>query len=291
MKAFIFPGQASQFPGMGKNIYEQFSSSHVFFEEASDILGFDIKQIMFQGAASELKQTEVTQPAVFLYSYLTYAMEPDRPKPGAMAGHSLGEYTALVASGALSFSDGLKLVKTRANAMQKACDAEESTMAAIVGLENKVIESICQNINEPVIAANFNCPGQVVISGSKKGIDQAIDELKKAGAKRAIPLAVSGAFHSSFMKPAENELAKEIQSISFSDPVCPIYQNVDAKAHSVATEIKQNLIFQLTSPVLWTQTMEQMMADGVDEFIECGGKVLSGFVKRVDRGFPTRQIT
>lgn len=291
MKAFVFPGQASQFPGMGKNIYVQYSDSHPFFEEANEILGFDIKKIMFEGTAEELKQTDVTQPAVFLYSYLAYATKEDKPVAGAMAGHSLGEFTALVASGALTFSDGLRLVKSRANAMQKACEVEQSTMAAIVGLEDDVVRKICQDIPESVIAANFNCPGQVVISGSQAGVEKAMEKLKSEGAKRALPLAVGGAFHSKFMKPAEDELREQIESTPFSVPSCPIYQNVDARPHTGPEEIQLNLISQLTSPVLWTQTMEHMIQDGVDEFIECGGKVLSGFVKRVDRRFPTQQIT
>src|SRR6056297_889788 len=291
MKAFVFPGQASQFPGMGKNIYDQYSDSHAFFEEANDILGFDIKKIMFEGSTDELKQTDVTQPAVFLYSYLSYAMKEGKPKPGAMAGHSLGEITALVASGALTFNDGLRLVKSRANAMQKACELENSSMAAIVGLSDEAVRKVCHDIRKSVIAANFNCPGQVVISGSQVGVEIAIEKLKSEGAKRALPLAVGGAFHSRFMKPAEDDLREKIKSTSFSAPSCPIYQNVDAKPHIDPEEIQDNLISQLTSPVLWTQTMEQMISDGVDEFIECGGKVLSGFVKRVDRKFPTQQIT
>jgi len=290
MKAFIFPGQGSQFPGMGKNIYDQYAESHPYFEEANEILGFNIQNIMFEGSKEDLKRTAVTQPAVFLYSYLSYVTMPDRPLPGAMAGHSLGELTALVSAEVLSFSDGLDLVKSRANAMQKACEAKKSTMAAIVGLEDQKVRSICSDINDDVVAANFNCPGQVVISGSESGVQLAMEKLKSEGAKRALPLAVGGAFHSAFMSPAEEELKEKIQSISFSIPSCPIYQNVDAKPHEIPQKIQENLISQLTSPVLWTQTMNHMLSDGIDDFIEFGGKVLSGFVKRVDRQIPTLQI-
>ena len=290
MKAYIFPGQASQFPGMGKDIFERFSASHAYFDLANEILGFNLKDIMFEGSASDLKETAVTQPAVFLYSYLAFLMTEDKPTPGAMAGHSLGEITALVASGVLSYENGLKLVKNRAEAMQKACEVQDSTMAAVLGLSENEVREVCANIDDEVVPANFNCPGQIVISGSLEGIDVAIEELKKTGAKRALPIAVGGAFHSKFMKPAEDQLKKSINGISFSKPLCPIYQNVDAKPHTDPNKIKENLILQLTAPVLWTQTMESMIDDGVDEFIECGGKVLSGFVKRVDRRFPTRQL-
>lgn len=290
MKAFVFPGQASQFPGMGKNIYDQYSNSHAYFEKANDILGFNLTELMFLGTASDLKETAVTQPAVFLYSYLAFLMNENKPTPGTMAGHSLGEITALVASRVLSYEEGLGLVKHRAEAMQKACEVEDSTMAAVLGLSENEVRKVCANIDEDVVPANYNCPGQIVISGSRKGIDQAIQELKNTGAKRALPIAVGGAFHSKFMKPAEDQLMDSINDISFSKPICPIYQNVDAKPHTDPKQIKENLILQLTSPVLWTQTMENMITDGVDEFIECGGKVLSGFVKRVDRRFPTRQL-
>jgi [acyl-carrier-protein] S-malonyltransferase len=290
MKAYVFPGQASQFKCMGKDLFRDFPQSRDYFDLANQVMGFDLKNIMFEGSDEELKETLVTQPSVFLYSYLSYIVKDDLPKAGCMAGHSLGEITALVASEALSFSDGIRLVKARAEAMQKACELQKGTMAAIVGLDNEVVNEICESINDIVVAANFNCPGQVVISGSDPGINAAIIHLKEAGAKRAIPLAVGGAFHSELMKPAEDELAKVIREINFSSPKCPIYQNVDAKPHNRPEEIQSNLVAQLTSPVLWTQTMNQMMEDGVDEFIECGGKVLSGFVKRVNRRFPTRQI-
>lgn len=290
MKAYVFPGQASQFPGMGKEIYSEYPQSHDYFERANQVMGFDLMRVMFEGSDEDLKETLVTQPSVFLYSYLSYITKDNIPESGCMAGHSLGEITALVAAEALSFYDGIRLVKARAEAMQKACDLENSTMAAIVGLKDEEVKDICESIDDIVVAANYNCPGQVVISGTESGIEKAIDQLKKAGAKRAIPLAVGGAFHSELMKPAEDELAKVISEVDFSRPKCPIYQNVDAKPHINPEEIQSNLIAQLTSPVLWTQTMNQMIEDGVDEFIECGGKVLSGFVKRVDRSFPTRQL-
>ncbi|MEL6942530.1 MAG: ACP S-malonyltransferase [Bacteroidota bacterium] len=293
MKAYVFPGQASQFEGMGKDMYESSTLAKSLFEQANELLGFSITEVMFEGSAEQLKETKITQPAVFLHSVIKAKMAGDEFQPAVVAGHSLGELSALVANNCLSFEDGLLLVNQRALAMQKACEMEESTMAAIVGLEDEAVEQICDSITEEVVvAANYNCPGQLVISGSVKGINLAVDKLKEAGAKRAIVLAVGGAFHSPLMQPAKEELQAAIENTNFSTPSCPIYQNVSAQASSDPEEIQKNLIAQLTSPVRWTQTMRNMIADGVTEFIEVGGtgKVIQGFVKRIDRRFPTSSL-
>lgn len=283
MKAYVFPGQGSQFVGMGKDLYEQHEAAKQLFDQANEILGFNITEIMFSGTDEELKQTRVTQPAIFLHSVAQAAVAKDFA-PDMVAGHSLGEFSALVASKVLSFEDGLRLVYKRAMAMQAACEANPSTMAAILGLEDAKVEEVCASIDEVVVAANYNCPGQLVISGSNKGIEIACEKMKEAGAKRALPLPVGGAFHSPLMKPAEVELAKAIEETTFSEGICPIYQNVDAQPHTDPQEIKQNLISQLTAPVRWTQSVQQMVADGATHFVECGpGKVLQGLVKKIER--------
>lgn len=283
MVAFIFPGQGSQFPGMAKDLYEKFDSAKSFFEEANEILGFDISSIMFEGSQEELTQTKVTQPAIYLHSVLVSQLMDDL-KPDMVAGHSLGEFSALVAAKALSWQDGLKLVSKRAMAMQKACEIAESTMAAVLGLDDQVIIDICNKTKGEVVAANFNCPGQVVISGSKQGILQVGEELSAAGAKRVLPLPVGGGFHSPFMEPARLELAEAIESTQISQPICPIVQNVNAIAVRDPEEIKKNLIAQLTGAVKWTQSVETMIREGINEFVECGpGKVLQGLVKKVNR--------
>ncbi|MEJ8755796.1 ACP S-malonyltransferase [Pontibacter sp. H259] len=282
-KAYVFPGQGSQFVGMGKDLYEQHTEAKQLFDKANEILGFNITEIMFNGTDEELKQTKVTQPAIFLHSVAQAAVAKDFA-PDMVAGHSLGEFSALVASKVLSFEDGLRLVSKRALAMQAACEANPSTMAAILGLEDEKVEEICAAIDEVVVAANYNCPGQLVISGSNKGIEIACEKMKEAGAKRALPLPVGGAFHSPLMKPAEEELAKAINETTFSKGICAVYQNVDALPHTDPTEIKENLIKQLTAPVRWTQSVQQMVADGATHFIECGpGKVLQGLVKKIER--------
>ncbi|MCJ8164954.1 ACP S-malonyltransferase [Pontibacter sp. E15-1] len=282
-KAYIFPGQGSQFVGMGKDLYTQHEEVKQLFDKANEILGFNITEIMFSGTDEELKQTKVTQPAIFLHSVAQAAVAKDFA-PDMVAGHSLGEFSALVASKVLSFEDGLRLVSKRALAMQAACEANPSTMAAILGLEDAKVEEVCASIDEVVVAANYNCPGQLVISGSNKGIEIACEKMKEAGAKRALPLPVGGAFHSPLMKPAEEELAKAIEETTFSAGICPIYQNVDALPHTDPSEIKQNLIRQLTAPVRWTQSVQQMLADGATHFVECGpGKVLQGLVKKIER--------
>lgn len=283
-KAYVFPGQGSQFVGMGKDLYEQHEVARQLFEQANEILGFNITEIMFNGTDEELKQTRVTQPAIFLHSVAQADVAQDF-NPDMVAGHSLGEFSALVASKVLSFEDGLRLVYKRAMAMQAACEANPSTMAAILGLDDAKVEEVCASIEgEVVVAANYNCPGQLVISGSNKGIEIACEKMKEAGAKRALPLPVGGAFHSPLMKPAEVELAKAINETTFSQGICPIYQNVDAMPHTDPEEIKQNLISQLTAPVRWTQSVQQMVTDGATHFVECGpGKVLQGLVKKIER--------
>ncbi len=285
MKAYVFPGQSAQFEGMGKDMYESSEIAKNLFEKANDILGYRISDVMFEGSAEDLKQTKITQPAVFLHSIIKAKMAGDDFQPNAVAGHSLGEFSALVASGAMNFEDGLLLVKQRAMAMQKACEATPSTMAAIVGLEDEVIEKICNEIDDIVIPANYNSPGQLVISGSVPGIEKAVEKMKEAGAKRAIILQVGGAFHSPLMEPALNELGQAIVNTEFKIPICPIYQNVNALPEKDPEMIKYNLIAQLTSPVRWTQLVQNMIKDGVDSFVEVGGngKVLRGLIRRIDR--------
>jgi len=285
MKAYVFPGQGAQFTGMGKDLYDQSPLAHDLFEKANDILGFRITDIMFTGTAEDLRQTKVTQPAIFLHSVLLAKTLGADFKPEMVAGHSLGEFSALVAAGALSFEDGLKLVYQRALAMQKACEARPSTMAAILGLPDETIEEVCASItDEVVVPANYNCPGQVVISGSNEGIDLACEKLTAAGAKRALKLSVGGAFHSPLMEPARLELAAAIEATPFTAPVCPIYQNVNAKPQTDPTIIKANLVDQLTSPVRWTQSVLAMVADGADAFTELGpGAVLQGLIKKISK--------
>lgn len=287
MKAFVFPGQGSQFVGMGKDLYENNELAKKLFDEADEILGFKITDIMFAGTDEQLKETKVTQPAVFLHSVISALCLGDDFAPDMVAGHSLGEFSALVASGALKFADGLKLVAARANAMQKACEKNPGTMAAIIALPDEKVEEVCQEVSKEgnvVVAANYNCPGQLVISGSKDGIKQACEKLKAAGAKRALPLKVGGAFHSPLMQPAKDELQAAIESTEFSTPKCPVYQNVDAKPHTNPDEIKANLIAQLTSPVRWTKSVQNMIADGATDFTECGpGKALQGMIGRIDK--------
>ena len=288
MKAYVFPGQGAQFSGMGQDLHEKSALARDMFAKANDILGFDIAKIMFQGTDEELKQTKVTQPAIFLHSTILAACLGDEFTPDMVAGHSLGEISALVASKALSFEDGLKLVSERALAMQDACEAVPSTMAAILGLEDKVVEDICASIEGVVVAANYNCPGQLVISGEISAVNDACAKLTEAGAKRAMVLQVGGAFHSPLMEPARERLAAAIEATTFHAPICPIYQNTTAVATSDPATIKENLLIQLTSPVRWTQTMQQMIKDGGREVVEVGpGKVLQGLFKKVDRAFPT----
>lgn len=282
MKAYVFPGQGAQFVGMGKDLYENFPQAKEMFEKANEILGYRITDLMFAGTDEDLRQTKVTQPAIFLHSVILAATLGENFKPDMVAGHSLGEFSALVASKALSFEDGLRLVYARAMAMQKACEAEPSTMAAILGLEDARVEEVLEGIDEIVVPANYNSPGQLVISGSFKGIEIACEKLKEAGAKRALPLKVGGAFHSPLMEPARVELAAAIESTDFKTPVCPIYQNVNAKPFTDPADIKANLVAQLTSPVRWTQTVQNMVADGADNFVEVGpGTVLQGLVKKI----------
>lgn len=288
MKAYVFPGQGAQFPGMGKDLYESSDIAKALFQQANDILGFNIQQIMFEGTEEELKQTKVTQPAIFLHSTILAACLGDSFQPDMVAGHSLGEISALVANKTLSFEDGLRLVSKRALAMQEACEREPSTMAAILGLEDHVVEEICATIDGVVVPANYNCPGQLVISGSVPAVEAACAKLTEAGAKRALILPVGGAFHSPLMEPAREELAAAIKATTFHAPICPVYQNVTASGVTDPVAIQENLVAQLTAPVRWTQTMNQMIADGCAEVIEVGpGKVLQGLFKKVDRAFPT----
>jgi [acyl-carrier-protein] S-malonyltransferase len=285
MKAFVFPGQGAQFTGMGKDLYENSALAKELFEKANEILGYRITDIMFEGSDEDLRQTKVTQPAVFLHSVISAIALGEEFTPDVVAGHSLGELSALTAAGALTFEDGLRLVSARAFAMQKACEAAPSTMAAIIALPDEKVESICAEITAGgnlVVAANYNCPGQIVISGTNEGVSLACESLKAAGAKRALPLSVGGAFHSPLMQPAKEELEAAILATTFSAPRCPVYQNVDAKPHTDPEEIKSNLIAQRTSPVLWTASVQNMLADGVSEFTECGpGNVLQGLIKKI----------
>ena len=294
MKAFVFPGQGAQFVGMGKDLYESNALAKELFDKADEILGFKITDIMFAGTDEQLKETKVTQPAVFLHSVIQALCLGEAFNPDMVAGHSLGEFSALVASGALSFEDGLKLVAARANAMQKACEANPGTMAAIIGLTDEKVEEVCASVSTDdniVVAANYNCPGQLVISGNIDAVNKACEKMKEAGAKRALPLKVGGAFHSPLMQPAKDELQTAIEKTTISAPKCPVYQNVDAKPHTDAAEIKANLIAQLTSPVRWTKSVQNMIADGADNFTECGpGKALQGMIGRIDKAVSAHGI-
>ena len=292
MKAYIFPGQGAQFVGMGKDLYERSEEARQLFEKANEILGFRITDIMFSGTDEDLKQTKVTQPAIFLHSVILAKVLGDDFKPEMAAGHSLGEFSALVSAGALSFEDGLRLVAARANAMQKACEIQPSTMAAILGLDDFTVEDVCHELTDVVVPANYNCPGQLVISGTIAGIDAACEKLTAAGAKRALKLNVGGAFHSPLMEAARVELEHAIVHTEIKEPVCPIYQNIDAKPYTDPEKIKHNLIAQLTGPVRWTQTVQHMLEDGATSFTEVGpGNVLQGLVKKVDRAVPTSSAT
>jgi [acyl-carrier-protein] S-malonyltransferase len=292
MKAYIFPGQGAQFVGMGKDLYDNHDEARQLFEQANTILGFRITDIMFSGTDEELKQTNVTQPAIFLHSVILAKVSGDQFKPEMVAGHSLGEFSALVSAGAMSFEDGLKLVAARANAMQKACEIQPSTMAAILGLDDFTVEDICEQVSEVVVPANYNCPGQLVISGTIAGVELACEKMKAAGAKRALVLNVGGAFHSPLMEAARVELEHAIVNTNIQEPVCPIYQNIDAKPYTDAALIKKNLIAQLTGPVRWTQTVLHMLEDGATSFTEVGpGNVLQGLVKKTDRAAVTASLT
>lgn len=289
MKAYIFPGQGAQFRGMGQDLYNNSSQAKELFERANEVLGFSITEVMFNGSDEDLKETKVTQPAIFLHSVILSQLLGDAFKPDMVAGHSLGEFSALVANGVLNFEDGLRLVSKRALAMQKACEMVDSTMAAVLGMEDHLVESICAGIDGIVVAANYNCPGQLVISGETLAVEKACEELKAGGAKRALLLPVGGAFHSPLMEPAREELAAAIEATEFKTPLCPIYQNVTTFAVTDPAEIRENLIFQLTAPVKWTQSVQNMIADGAAEFIEVGpGKVLQGLVKKIDRSAEVR---
>jgi [acyl-carrier-protein] S-malonyltransferase len=292
MKAYVFPGQGAQFPGMGKDLYDKSDAARKLFESANDILGFRITDLMFTGTDEDLKQTRVTQPAIFLHSVILATLLGDNFKPQMAAGHSLGEFSALTACGTLSFEDGLTLVSKRAAAMQKACELKPSTMAAILGLDDSIVEEVCSTINDIVVPANYNSPGQIVISGTNEGIDKAIETLKEKGAKRALKLAVGGAFHSPLMEPARAELEMAINATSFNSPLCPVYQNVNAMPSTDPSVIKANLVAQLTSPVKWTQTVINMIANGAASFTEVGpGSVLQGLVKKVNRDIPTEGVS
>lgn len=292
MNAYIFPGQGAQFVGMGLDLYEKYPVAQEMFEEANSILGFSITDIMFQGTVEQLKETKVTQPAIFLHSVILSKVMGDSFKPDMVAGHSLGEFSALVANGTLNFKDALQLVSQRALAMQKACELQPSTMAAVLGLEDKVVEDICSQMEGIVVPANYNCPGQLVISGEVSVIEAACEKMKEAGARRALVLPVGGAFHSPLMEPAREELAAAIEETQFNEPVCPVYQNVTTTAVMGSKEIKENLIAQLTAPVKWTQSIEQMLADGATKFTEVGpGKVLQGLVKKINREAVAEGVT
>ncbi len=290
MDAYVFPGQGAQYTGMGLELYEKYPKAQELFNKANKILGFSITDIMFEGTAEDLKQTKVTQPAIFLHSVIMHQVLGDTAKPDMVAGHSLGEFSALVANQCLTFEDALKLVAKRAEAMQKACEKQASTMAAVLGLEDELVEAVCAETEGVVVAANYNCPGQIVISGEVPAVEKACEELKKRGAKRALMLPVGGAFHSPLMEPAREELAKAIEDTEFATPICPIYQNVTTFSVTNPKEIKKNLIFQLTSPVKWTQSVQNMLKDGATSFTEVGpGKVLQGLVKKIDRKAITMQ--
>lgn len=292
MKAIVFPGQGSQFPGMGKELFDSSEEARAMFATANEVLGFDIQSIMFEGSEEDLKRTSVTQPAIYIHSVVAAKVHGVTAEAAMAAGHSLGEFSALAAAGALGFEDGLKLVSIRANAMQKACDLQESTMAAILGMDDEVVEALCEEIDDIVVPANYNTIGQLVISGTKSGIARAIQLAEEKGARRALEIPVNGAFHSPLMEPARLELAEGIEKTSFSDAGIPVYQNVTAKAHTDKETIKENLLKQLTSPVRWTQTIQAMIETGASEFIEVGpGKVLSGLIKKVDRRIPVSQIS
>ncbi|MFZ9943049.1 MAG: ACP S-malonyltransferase [Bacteroidia bacterium] len=291
MKAFIFPGQGSQFPGMGKDLYESNADAKALFEKANEILGFRITDIMFNGTEEELKQTKVTQPAIFLHSVITALVHAKDQTPDAVAGHSLGEFSALVANKSLSFEDALKLVVARANAMQEACEMNPSTMAAILGMDDDKVEEICAGVDGVVVCANYNCPGQLVISGSNEAVDAACAKLTEAGAKRALKLPVGGAFHSPLMEPARQKLAAAIEATHFAAPICPVYQNVNALPCTDPAQIKKNLVDQLTGAVRWTQTVQNMVAAGINDFTEIGpGKVLQGLVKKIHRDAVTQSL-